>query len=134
MGLTHMIYYNQIKDISNSDEKRRKEDWVALGIIGLFWKTKHIYSIIEYHDGVDNQVIVIDFENNVNYAQGLIYKKMLEFRKTTEVRKPDSDTSSHSPIRFDDTLDKSPRHCFVAICYLVTNCTGGGAYLPFSIA
>ena len=92
------IYYNQIKDISNSDEKRRHEDWVALGIIGLFWKTKHIYIIID--DGVDNQVMVIDFDNNVNYAQGLIYKKMLECRKTTESKKPDSDTSSHSPIRF----------------------------------
>ena len=48
----------------------------------------------------DNQVIVIDFDNNVNYAQGLIYKKMLEFRKNTEYNKPESDTSSHSPIRF----------------------------------
>jgi hypothetical protein len=94
------IYYNQIKDISNSDEKRRKEDWVALGIIGLFWKTKHIYTIIEYHDGVDNQVIVIDFDNNVNYAQGLIYKKMLDYRKTTEFKKPERDSDSHSPIRF----------------------------------
>ena len=94
------IYYNQIKDISNSDEKRRKEDWIALGIIGLFWKTKHIYTIIEYHEGVDNQVIVIDFDNNVNYAQGLIYKKMLECRKTAENKKSESDTSSHSPIRF----------------------------------
>ena len=94
------IYYSQIKDISNSDEKRRKEDWVALGIIGLFWKTKHIYTIIEYHDGADNQVIVIDFDNNVNYAQGLIYKKMLECRKTSDIQKPESDTSSHSPIRF----------------------------------
>jgi hypothetical protein len=94
------VYYNQIKDISNSDEKKRHEDWVALGIIGLFWKTRHIDTIIEYHDGTDNQVIVIDFDNNVNYAQGLIYKKMLEFRKNTEYNKPESDTSSHSPIRF----------------------------------
>ena len=64
----------------------------------MFWKTKHIYTIIEYHDGTDNQVIVIDFDNNVNYAQGLIYKKMLECRKTKS-NKLDSDTSSHSPIR-----------------------------------
>ena len=48
---------------------------------------------------VDNQVMVIDFDNNVNYAQGLMYRKMLECRKTTESKKPDSDTSSHSPIR-----------------------------------
>ena len=44
-------------------------------------------------------MIVIDFDNNVNYAQGF-YKKMLECRKTTESKKPDSDTSSHSLIRF----------------------------------
>ena len=46
----------------------------------------------------DNQVIVIDFDNNVNYAQGLILTKMFEFRKNTEYNKPE--TSSHSPIRF----------------------------------
>ncbi len=37
--------------------------------------------MIEYNDGVDDQTVVIDFGNNANYAQGLIYKKMLELRK-----------------------------------------------------
>lgn len=40
----------------------------------------HIYTIIKYDDGNDIQRIVLDFENNANYAQGLIYKKMLESR------------------------------------------------------
>jgi hypothetical protein len=30
------IYYSQIKDISNSDEKRRHEDWVALPFLIIF--------------------------------------------------------------------------------------------------
>jgi hypothetical protein len=75
------IPYKQIKDIDNSKERKRHEDWVALGLIGLFWKRNAIYTIIEYDDGVDIQRVVIDFQNNANYAQGLIYKKMLESRK-----------------------------------------------------
>ena len=38
-----------------------------------------------------------DFNHsNLGNAQGLIYKKMLECRKTAEPKKPDSDTS-HTP-------------------------------------
>jgi hypothetical protein len=77
------VPYAKIKDISNSNEKKRDIDHLILGgVIGYaIWKKNHIYTIIEYDDGVDIQTIVVDFYNNVNYAQALIYKKMLESRK-----------------------------------------------------
>jgi hypothetical protein len=75
------IYYNKIRDISNSKDRKRHDDWFALGIVGYFlWKKDHIYTLIEYDNGVDIQKIILDFDNNANYAQGLIYKKMLEGR------------------------------------------------------
>ena len=58
----------------------------------------------------DTQKIVLDFEKSVTYAQGLIYRKMLDCRKNTESKKSETDTSSHSPIRYTairlDVLDK----------------------------
>ena len=77
------VYYDKIKDISNSNEKKRDLDHLFWGgVIGYaVWKKNHIYTIIEYDDGINIQTIVIDFYKNVNYAQALIYKKMLESRK-----------------------------------------------------
>lgn len=77
-----VVPYSQIKDVGNSNETKRHEDWAALGLLGLLWKKKYIYTIITYYDGIDDQTIVIDFENNLEYAQNLIYTKMLEFRKS----------------------------------------------------
>jgi len=75
------IYYSKIKDISNSKDRKRHDDWAAFGLVGyLFWKKDHVHTMIEYDDGADIQKIVLDFDNNANYAQGLIYKKMLEAR------------------------------------------------------
>ena len=87
------VYYNKIKDISNSKDRKRDTERLAAGLLfppaalAYLWKKDHIYTIIEYDDGVDIQKIVIDFENNANYAQGLIYKKMLESRKDNETNK-----------------------------------------------
>jgi hypothetical protein len=60
---------------------------LALGIVGFVaWKRNAVYTIIEYDDGVDllTQKIVIDFRNNANYAQALIYRKMLEARNNNK--------------------------------------------------
>jgi hypothetical protein len=75
------IPFNQIKNVDSTREWKRHEDWAALGIVGLVWKKNAVYTIIEYNDGVDDQKVIIDFGNNANYAQGLIYKKMVESRK-----------------------------------------------------
>lgn len=74
------IYYKSNKNIDNSRERKRHEDWSDLGLIGLLWKKDAVYTLIEYNDGIDIQKIILDFNKNANYAQGLIYKKMLEFR------------------------------------------------------
>jgi hypothetical protein len=90
-GYEIKVYYSKIKDILNTTELKRDAERLALGVIALplaaayLWKKNHIYTIVEYED--DNTVIqkiVIDFGNNVNYAQALIYKRMLEARKATE--------------------------------------------------
>lgn len=81
-----IIPYAKIKDIGNSKESRRDSDRLAAGLLfppvalAYLWKRDHIYTIIAYEDGTDVQKIVLDFDNNANYAQGLIYKKMLEVR------------------------------------------------------
>lgn len=104
---------------------KRDAERLAYGILLLplalayLWKKNHIFTIIEYDDGYDIQKTVLDFEKGASYAQSIIYKKMLDCRKTAEskklvgdisshspigniveIKKPDSDTSSHSPIRF----------------------------------
>jgi hypothetical protein len=82
------IQYSKIKDIGNSNEKKRDASRLAAGLIFLplalsyLWKKDHIYTIIEYDDEVDTQKVVIDFGKGLNYAQNLIYKKMLEARKS----------------------------------------------------
>jgi hypothetical protein len=84
------VYFSKIKDIANSNEMKRDAERLMYGLIALplalayLWKKNHIYTIVQYDDGIDIQNIVIDFEKNVNYAQALIYKKMLEHRMKME--------------------------------------------------
>jgi hypothetical protein len=60
-ALDTTIYYNQIVDIANEDEEKiRKRRIVALGLVflplasvGLVWKKKFHYTVIEYNDGID---------------------------------------------------------------------------------
>ena len=100
------VQYSKIKNITNSNELKRDTERLAYGLLlpplalAYLWKKNHIYTIIEYDDGYDIQKIVLDFEKGASYAQSIIYRKMLECRKTIESKKPDSDTSSHSPMRF----------------------------------
>ena len=75
------IPFKQIKNVDSTREWKRHEDWASLGIAGLLWKKNAVYTIIEYNDGVDDQKVIIDFQKNANYAQSMIYKKMLELRK-----------------------------------------------------
>ena len=70
------MYFKSIKNIDNSRERKLHEDWAAIGVFGLLWKRNAVYTLIEYDDGVDTQKIILDFDSNANYAQGLIYRKM----------------------------------------------------------
>jgi hypothetical protein len=83
------IPYSAITNIENTDEQKISAGRVIglglilpeLAIVGAMWKKKHLYTVIQYKDELDNQTILIDFEGNINEAQPLIYHKMLEFRK-----------------------------------------------------
>jgi hypothetical protein len=109
-----VVPYAKIKHIGNTTGKQRDSDRLAIGIIALplalayLWKKDYTYTIVEYDDRNDIQKIVLDFHKNVNYAQALIYKKMLERRKAKESQKLESSSynsptpsNSKSPIRFD---------------------------------
>jgi hypothetical protein len=42
---------------------------------------KHLYTVIQYKDELDNQTIVVDFEGYIDEAQPLIYHKMMDFKR-----------------------------------------------------
>ena len=79
-------------DIENFDEKKfAAERAIMLGVIGALWKKKHIYTVIHYKDELDQQKVILDFEDYVEYAQAFIYKKMLEERKKEKDNKTSND-------------------------------------------
>lgn len=79
---THLvIHYDTITAIENQDEKRITKTRILLTgfIIGLLWKKRFLYTVIEYKDaaGID-QAIVLDFHRKADEAQQIIYRKMVE--------------------------------------------------------
>jgi hypothetical protein len=84
-----VIPYSAMKNLENFDEKKiSAKRVVALGlvavplaIVGAMWKKNHIYTVIQYQDEMDDHTIVVDFEEYLDEAQPLIYRKMLELRK-----------------------------------------------------
>jgi hypothetical protein len=109
-GYNLTVYYTKIKDVFNTNEKRRHAERLALGLVILplaltyLWKKNHTYTILEYDDGHDIQRIVIDLMDKVDRFQSLIYNKMLEFRnKNVQNSHPsyrNNNTSVGSPIKF----------------------------------
>ena len=76
------VPYSDIINIENMDDKKiSAERVILLGVIGALWKKRHIYTMIRYKEELDEQTIVLDFEDNVEILQPYIYRKMLEHRK-----------------------------------------------------
>jgi hypothetical protein len=83
-----VIPFGSMKNIENMVEKRISTlrvvalglIFVPLAIVGALWKKNHIYTIIRFRDDFDDQMIIVDFDQNLDSAQSVIYKKMLEFR------------------------------------------------------
>jgi hypothetical protein len=83
------IPYRSMTNIENMDEQRISTGRVVglgllypeLAVVGALWKKKHRYTVLQYKDGVENRAIVLDFRNNIDSAQPLIYGRMLNFRK-----------------------------------------------------
>jgi len=85
-----LIPYSSIKNIENMDETKISAlRVVALGlvflplaIVGALWKKKMIYTVIDYNDGNDDQMIILDFGKKLEEIQPLVYQKMLNSRNT----------------------------------------------------
>ena len=75
------IPYSSMTNIENMDEQKISAlRVIGFGIIGALWKKKHSYTVIQYRDGSDDVTIVLDFRDNIDSAQPLIYGRMLSFR------------------------------------------------------
>jgi hypothetical protein len=104
IGAGISVKYSKIKDLTNSNEMKRETDRLAAGLLfaplalAYLFKKNHVYTIIEYGDGVDTQKIVLDFEKSANYAQGLIYRKMLESRASPKGSVNPKNSGSGSPF------------------------------------
>lgn len=85
-----IIPYRFMQNIENTIEKKISAlrvivlglILVPLAIVGALWKKNHIYTIIRFRDYLDDQMIVLDFDENIDSAQSVIYRRMLEFRNT----------------------------------------------------
>ena len=83
-----VIPYRFMKNIENITERRISIlrvvvlglIFVPLAIVGALWKKNHIYIIIRFNDNFDDQMIIVDFEQNLDSAQSVIYNRILEFR------------------------------------------------------
>jgi len=85
-----VVPYRHMQNIENTNEKKISAlrvivlglIFVPLAIVGALWKKDHIYTIIRFRDYFDDQMIVLDFDQNIDSAQSVIYKRMLEFRNS----------------------------------------------------
>ena len=76
------ISYSSMSRIENMEEKKISAlRLVGLGIIGVLWKKKYLYTIIRYGDGIDEQTIVLDVGKKIDQVQSLINRKMLYGRQ-----------------------------------------------------
>ena len=85
-----IVPYRVMQNIENTSEKKISAlrvivlglIFIPLAIVGALWKKNHIYTIIRFKDYFDDQMIVLDFDENIDTAQSVIYRRMLEFRNT----------------------------------------------------
>ena len=66
---------------SQEDRHITKTRVFVTGPLGLFWKKKYRYTVIEYNDGIQDQSVILDFHKEANKAQKIIYPKMIEARE-----------------------------------------------------
>ena len=75
------IPYSTMVDMKNTDggNKIDSERILLAGVVGgLLWKKHHVLTIIEYKDEKnESRTLVLDFENNANYVQSIIYDRMV---------------------------------------------------------
>lgn len=82
------IQYTWISNVSNMDEKKISAlrviglgvIFLPLAIVGAMWKKKKLYTVIQYHDGLQQQALVLDFGKHVDEIQPIIYQKIMANR------------------------------------------------------
>jgi hypothetical protein len=83
-----VVPYRHMQNIENTNERRISAlrvivlglIFVPLAIVGALWKKNHIYTVIRFRDYFDDQMIILDFDEDIDSAQSVIYRRMLEFR------------------------------------------------------
>ena len=77
------IPYETIAKIGTEDEQRITKTRVLMTplLIGLLWKKKFRYTVIDYKEAGIDQCVIIDFHREAEKAQQLIYAKMIEARQ-----------------------------------------------------
>lgn len=82
--------YGSIKNIENTTEEKIKAlrvvglglIWLPLGIAGLFWKKKNIFTHLVYQDELGGDAsIILDFGKNLNEIQSEIYRRAVAAKK-----------------------------------------------------
>jgi len=66
---------------SQEDRHITKTRVLVTGFVGLFWKKKYRYTVIEYNDGIQDQTVILDFHKEANKAQRIIYSKMIDAKE-----------------------------------------------------
>ena len=94
------IPYNSITRLGAQEDRHITKTRVFMtGIVGLFWKKKYRYTVIEYNDGIQDQTVILDFHKEANKAQKIIYNQMagarLKQKGLTEHYKVLEDTNSN---------------------------------------
>ena len=79
------IPYSWISNVSNMDEKKISALrviglgvlFLPLAIVGAMWKKTKLYTVIQYHDGMQQQALVLDFGKHIDEIQPVILKLSL---------------------------------------------------------
>ena len=74
-------YSSIIKLGAQEDRHITKTRVFMTGLVGLFWKKKYRYTVIEYNDGIQDQTVILDFHKEANKAQKIIYNQMAGARQ-----------------------------------------------------
>ena len=95
------IPFSAIENVENMDEQRITKTRVFLTglIVGLLWKKKFLYTVIDYNDGLMDQTIILDFGSGIEEAQHMIYEGMIRARNSS-TSKSVSMPHSGAPIAF----------------------------------
>ena len=76
------IPYASISNLGAQEDRHiTKTRVVMTGLVGLFWKKKYRYTVIEYNDGIQDLTVILDFHKEANKAQKIIYSQMAGARQ-----------------------------------------------------